>query len=98
MSPRYAMRRDTNENGLVSLASGLGAWMIRTDYPSDWLMWARGQWEVVEIKDPGKEGWASEYTHSQIAFRAEAKKYGARLLTWRSESDVLQYFGAQRTA
>lgn len=98
MSPRYAMRRDANENGLVSLASALGGWMIRTDHPSDFLMWAKGNWEVVEIKDPRKEGHADEFTPSQKQIREEAARRGARLITWREQKDVLDYFGAKHSA
>lgn len=94
---RYANRRDQNENELVMLAESLGAWMIRTDYPSDWLCWRR-EWDVVEIKDPKKEGWASEYTPLQITFRAEAQRRGARLLTWRTAEDVLKFMGARQSA
>lgn len=80
------------------LAESLGAWMIRTDFPSDWLCWWRADWDLVEIKDPKKEGWASEYTPKQITFRAEAKSRGARLLTWRTDADVLKFMGARQTA
>jgi hypothetical protein len=93
---RYG-RRDKNEPELIMLAESLGAWIIKTDYPTDWLCWFRN-WDVVEIKRADKEGWKSEYTPSQLTFRAEAARRGARLLTWRTRDDVLDHMGARVTA
>lgn len=95
---RRAVRRDKNEPELLKIAEALGIWMIRTDYPSDWLAWFRDRWDVVEIKDPKKEGWKSEYTPRQITFRAEAARRGARLVTWRTENDVYAHVEARRAA
>lgn len=80
------------------LAAQFGAWLIRTDWPADYLVWFRDRWDVVEIKRPDKQGWASEYTPKQIIFRAEAQRRGARLVTWHTRDDVMRYTGAQVTA
>lgn len=97
-APRYAKRRDLNESPLIALARQLGAWLIKTDWPTDWLMWFRDRWDLVEVKRPDKEGWKDEYTRAQKEFRAEATRRGARLITWRVEGDVLATLGAARAA
>lgn len=91
-------RRDANDSELAMLAAGLGAWLTRTDWPTDYLCFFRGQWDLVEIKDPDKEGWSSEFTPAQKAFRAEAVRRGARLIVWRTRLDVLAYVGAREAA
>lgn len=96
--PRYRARRDDNDSVLAVFAAGLGPWLIRTDFPADYLVWFRGQWDLVEIKDPAKQGWASEFTDAQKAFRREAALRGARLIVWRTRADVLAYVGAREAA
>lgn len=85
-----AKRRDDVEPELVKLARKLGAWLIKLDEPCDWLMWYRGRWELVEIKDPSCEGHADEFTPAQRAFRAEAFRRGAKLIVWRTTDDILK--------
>lgn len=95
---RRAARRDNNDSELAMLAAQLGAWLIHTDWPTDYLVWFRDRWDLVEIKRPDKEGWASEYTPKQLTFRAEAQRRGARLITWRTPDDVMRHMGARRAA
>jgi hypothetical protein len=83
-------RRDANEAELIELARRLGAWLIKLDEPCDWLMFYRGRWELVEVKDPAVEGHADEFTPAQRAFRAEAFRRGAKLITWRTNEDVIE--------
>ncbi len=90
MSPKHAKRRDLCEPELIKLARTLGAWMIKLDEPCDWLMWYRGSWELVEIKDPSCEDHADEFTPAQRAFRAEAFRRDAKLVVWRTREDVIQ--------
>lgn len=94
---RRAARRDDNDSELETIATQLGALMIATKEPADYLCWWRG-WHVVEIKRPDKEGWKSEYTEAQIRFRMAAKERGAELWTWRCEDDVYESLGARRSA
>ena len=84
-----AKRRDDVEPDLIKLARKLGAWMIKLDEPCDWLMFYRGVWQPVEVKDPSCEGHADEFTPAQRAFRAEAFQRGAKLIVWRTINDVL---------
>ena len=85
-----AKRRDIVEPDLIKLARTLGAWMIKLDEPTDWLMWYRGRWEPVEVKDPSCEGHADEFTPAQRAFRAEAFRRGAKLIVWRTRENVIE--------
>jgi hypothetical protein len=93
-----AKRRDIVEPALIKFARTLGAWMIKLDEPCDWLMWYRGCWELVEVKDPSVEGHADEFTTAQRAFRAEAFRRGAKLIVWRTEEDVMNSLNARRVA
>lgn len=85
-----AKRRDEVEPDLIKLARKLGAWLIKLDEPCDWLLWYRGRWELVEVKDPSVEGHANEFTMAQRVFRAEAFRRGAKLVVWRTREDVLK--------
>lgn len=87
---RYAAKRDANEPELIKLARRFGAWLIKIDQPCDWLLWFRGRWDLVEVKDPECEGRADEFTQGQRAFRAEAFRRGATLIVWRTQDDVLK--------
>ena len=95
---RRFTRRDRNEPELVTLATALGAWLIPTNWPTDFLCWSRDRWDLVEIKRPDKEGWKDEYTPKQKKFREKAQQIGARLVTWRTDADVYAHVGARRTA
>lgn len=95
---RHAARRDENEPELVALARTLGAWMIKLHEPTDWLMWYRGRWEPVEIKDPSVQGHANEFTMAQRTFRVEAFKRGVKLIVWRTREDVLKTCNARVSA
>lgn len=86
---RRDARRDDNELDLIKLAQKLGAWLIKLDEPCDWLLWHRGHWELVEVKNPDCAGHADEFTPAQREFRAEAFRRGAKLIVWRTQDDVL---------
>jgi hypothetical protein len=99
--PRYAARRDANESELVVLAHSLGWRLWKLHEPADWLALRRGQWHVVEIKNPGghrREGAADEYSHDQRKFRAEVFACGGRLLTWRTKDDLFRDSNARASA
>lgn len=87
---RHDARRDNVEPDLVKVAQRLGAWLVKLDQPCDWLLWFRGRWDLVEIKDPGCEGHADEFTPAQRRFRAEAFRRGAPLIVWRTNDDVFK--------
>lgn len=90
-------RRDNNHHALVTLAERIGGYW-RPEGPFDgWLHW-RGQWKLVEIKNPDCEGHADEYTDDQIILMAKLKERGIKWEVWRTENDVYQSVGARWTA
>lgn len=95
---RHAARRDAVEPELIGLARALGAWMVQIDEPTDWLMFYRGRWEPVEIKDPATQGHANEFTLTQRTFRQEAFRRGAKLIVWRTKDDVYNTLNAKVAA
>ncbi len=95
--PRYAARRDDNEKPLVVLARAIGGVWIYAPPFDGWLCW-RGQWKLVEVKNPNCEGHADEYTDDQIKLMANLKARGIRWEIWRTENDVYQTVGARWTA
>lgn len=96
--PKYNARRDNNESPLVTLAIQLGWWMHKSQELGDWVGWRRGEWQVIEIKNPNQQGHADEYTPKQRLFRAEAFKRGAKILVWRVDADVYRDSGARVSA
>lgn len=92
---RRAKRRDNNEPQLKSVATSLGWWLISLDKPVDFLGYRRGQWHVIEIKNPDCEGHADEFTPEQQIFHADAKHRQAPVLIWRTVDDVLRSSGAK---
>lgn len=95
--PRYAARRDNNESPLIRLAAQLGWWLIKTNEPSDFIGWRRGQWQLIEVKNPDCEGHADEFTAKQGIFHKDASNRGAKILIWRREADVLRDSNARAT-
>lgn len=95
---RYAARRDDNDSTLAAGARALGWWLIKTDEPGDYLGGYRGQWYVVEIKNPDKEGHKDEFTDDQRQFHAEAFRRGLPVLVWRTADDVYRDSQARRCA
>ena len=92
--PRYAARRDNNHGTLIQLATDIGALYV-PDGPFDGWVKHRGRWHLIEVKDPKKEGWASEYTDNQVVLMARGIRPDA---IWRTEDDVYRLMGVRRTA
>ncbi len=70
--------------------------MFKLNEWGDWLGLRRGRWEIIEIKNPIKEGHADEYTAKQKIFHTDVKNMGGRILIWRTDADVLRDSGASR--
>jgi hypothetical protein len=81
---RFATRRDSNEADLVKLARKLGAHMVKTDIPTDYIGIWRGRIWLVEIKRPD-----GKFTKGQVAFLETAKSLGTPVLVWRTPEDVI---------
>lgn len=86
---RRAARRDANDPELVRFARELGAWLIPLNEPVDYLLAWRGMWYLVEIKDPAKKGWASEFTPEQRKFQQQCGEHRMRIHVWRTDQDVM---------
>ena len=92
--PRYGARRDVNHADLVNLAIKLGARYL-PDGPFDGWINPLERWYLIEIKDPKKEGWASEYTEAQRRLIKRGIKPDVVL---RTDDDVLRFMGAKVSA
>jgi hypothetical protein len=95
---RRAARRDANEPELIRFARELGAWLIPLDEPVDWLLAWQGQWQLVEIKQPHREGHVHEFSDAQRDFQRECGERRMRIHVWRTDQDVLATLGARRAA
>jgi hypothetical protein len=89
-------RRDDNEAALVAVAEKLGAFWVESPPLDGWLYHARTGWVPVEIKQPHREGYASEFTKAQKRFFAWCIANKARWLVWRTEEDVLRDLNARK--
>lgn len=90
-------RRDNNESELIRSAEELGAYFIKGPPFDGWLWW-RGKFHLCEVKDPQREGHASEYTEAQLL---QIQKLRERNIPWhtlRTVEDVYRLMGARRTA
>ena len=83
-------QNDKNAPEIVGCAQSLGVFMERLDAPTDYLAWISGNWYLVEIKDPKKEDWKSEFTSKQKAFN-ERRPQGSVVLVWRTVEDVISH-------
>lgn len=91
--PKYAARRDGNEQKLVKFAERLGWWLTKLDEPCDWLGCRRGVWFPIEIKS--EDG---TLTAKQQIWHRDAFNRSAPILVWRSTDDVLKDSQAKRSA
>jgi hypothetical protein len=92
---RRAARRDITEPEIIRFARELGAWLVPLDEPVDWLLAWRGQWYLVEIKQPHREGHLHEFTEAQRQFQRQCGERGMRIHVWRTDADVLATLGAK---
>ena len=92
--PRFAGKRDANENPLISLARTIGAEFEKVG-PLDWWCGFRGRWVPLEIKNIDGR---NRYTDQQVRFLARCNERQLPVWTWRTEADVMRDLGAKRTA
>lgn len=91
------VHRDGNEDPLIKLAERLGAYIFMTG-PLDFWCWARGQWFVIEVKKPEREGTKQEFTPLQKRFIRFCELSGAKYHVWRTEMDVIATLGGRISA
>jgi hypothetical protein len=90
-------RRDANEAAILSGVDALGGlWLAGP--PFDGWLWNHSAWHLVEVKDPRKEGWASEFTDEQVRLRIRLNERQVPYHVLRTETEVLALMGARRSA
>lgn len=91
------VHRDANEAALIALAQRLGGRWFEGPPLDGWLLY-RKQYHCVEIKMPEREGTASEMTPLQKRFIRWCQLNDGPYHVWRTDSDVLRFFGAKVSA
>jgi hypothetical protein len=86
--PRYAAKQDSNAPEIVQYARLMGCFVKYIGKPVDLLIHTGKSWQLVEIKDPAKEGHKDEFTKDQREFFAEVAPWGADIWVWRTTADV----------
>ncbi len=94
---RRAARRDANESAILSGVDALGGLWL-PGQPFDGWLWDRHAWHLCEVKNPRKEGWASEFTDEQVRLRIRLNERHVPYHVLRTEADVLDLLGARRSA
>jgi hypothetical protein len=94
---RRAARRDANESAIMAPVSTLGGLWVPSG-PFDGWLWDRSAWRLCEVKDPRKEGWASEFTADQTRLLIRLRERSIPVHVLRTQDDVLALMGARRTA
>lgn len=91
---RYAARRDVNDGPLIKLWREIvGLKRDVREGPFDYWIVIKtsrglGFWTALEIKDPKREGYASEYTRKQKRLLEFIELNDLPFITWRTEADV----------
>ena len=85
---RRIHRSDNNALDLCRYARALGAFVYPLGRPTDYLVGYRSTWNLVEIKNPEKEGHKREFTKAQMQFWAETIAKKLPVFVWRTTSDV----------
>lgn len=94
MTRRLIHRSDANASPMLTLARQLGLLIAVIERPVDWLVWdGFSHWQIAEIKSH-----RGTYTEAQKTFLAQAAARNAPVLTWRSESDIVEYCNVTRRA
>jgi len=96
MSRRFG-RRDRNESAILSGVDALGGLWLPGP-PFDGWLWTRTEWLLCEVKNPRKEGWASEFTDEQRRLIQQLNERQVPFHVLRTETDVLRLLGARRVA
>jgi hypothetical protein len=94
--PKYAARRDGNEEPIITTAKQLGWYLVQTKEPGDWLGILKSRvdrgWQVIEIKTP-----KGKFKRSQLLFQDACKVWGLPYLVWRTAEDVVLQTNALRS-
>lgn len=89
---RTAAKRDANEASIVKALRKAGAWCQAVGQPYDLLVFYRGAWHVLEVKDSAKPPSAQLLSPSQLDTLAALRLSGVKLV--RNEQEALAAIGA----
>jgi len=70
---RHAARTDTNQRDIVAALRQAGIEVYVIGRPVDLLVYCRGRWLPVEVKDADMRGRANEFTPPQRRFLAATR-------------------------
>lgn len=94
--PRRAAKIDDNQQSVVSALRKAGAWVQSIGQPWDLLVYFRGVWHVLEVKDGAKQPCKQELSPAQLDTLANLRLCGVKLV--RNEREALEAVGAVKEA
>jgi len=90
---RNAAKVDDNQRDVKRALEAVGAWVQSIGQPYDLLVWWRGSWHVLEVKDGRKPQREQHLTDAQLKTLAELRLCGVKLV--RSGDEALAAIGAK---
>lgn len=89
---RQAAKKDANEASVVKALRRAGAWVMCVGQPYDLLVYYRGRWHIMEVKDGSKPPSAQLLSPQQLGTLAALQLCGVVLA--RNEQEALAAIGA----
>lgn len=90
---RLAAKVDDNQKSVEKALKAVGAWFQSIGQPYDLLVYFRGSWHVLEVKDGAKPVKQQRLTDGQLKTLAELRMCGVKLV--RSGDEALCAIGAK---
>ena len=88
--PRFTIhRKDNNQDEIREVLEKRGFQVILLGDPWDFVVAKNGKMKFVDVKDPKKEGWESEFTSKQKKFLKDWQGSPVEIL--RSIDDCLRF-------
>lgn len=90
---RVAAKVDDNQKAVKKALEAVGAWVQSIGQPYDLLVWWRGSWSVLEVKDGAKPQREQHLTEGQLKTLADLRLCGVKLV--RTPDEALCAIGAK---
>lgn len=90
---RRASKLDDNQKAVEIALKAVGAWFQSIGQPYDLLVWFRGSWHVLEVKDGAKPLREQKLTEGQLKTLADLRATGVKLV--RTADEALAAIGAR---
>ena len=90
---RRAAKVDDSQKAVETALRSVGAWFQSIGQPYDLLVWFRGSWHVLEVKDGVKVQSKQHLTDGQLKTLAELRLSGVKLV--RTPDEALCAIGAK---